>query len=162
MPKIEKSAGAIIFRRENGKIFYLLLHYPSLTHRSEKSFWDFPKGHVEKKESEIDTVKREIFEETGIKEIKILKGFKEKIKYFFRWQGQTVLKFVTFYLAETPQKEVKISSEHLDWCWAEFKKAYSLLAHQNSKEILKKAHSFLEKIYCKKSLTFSTISEGEK
>jgi 8-oxo-dGTP pyrophosphatase MutT (NUDIX family) len=145
MPKIEKSAGAIIFRKENGKIFYLLLYYPSLSHRAEKNFWDFPKGHIEKGENEIDTIKREIFEETGIKEFKILDGFKEKIKYFFRWQGKTILKFVTFYLAETKEKEVKISPEHIDWRWADFETALSLLTHQNSKEILKKAHSFLER-----------------
>jgi len=145
MSKIEKSAGAIVFRRENGKIFYLILYYPSLSHRAEKNFWDFPKGHLEKGESEIDTVKREIFEETGIKDIKILEGFKETIKYFFKWQGEKILKFVTFYLAETNQKEISISSEHLDWQWLEFEQAYSLLTHKNSKEILKKAHSFLKK-----------------
>jgi 8-oxo-dGTP pyrophosphatase MutT (NUDIX family) len=145
MPKIERSAGAIIFRRENEKIFYLLLYYPSLSHRAEKNFWDFPKGHIEKGESELDTVKREIFEETGIKEFKILDGFKEQIKYFFKWQGKTILKFVTFYLIETNQKEIKISPEHIDWCWADFETALSLLTHQNSKEILKKAHSFLER-----------------
>jgi len=145
MSKIEKSAGAIVFRRENGKIFYLILYYPSLSHRAEKNFWDFPKGHVEKGESELDTVKREIFEETGIKDIKILEGFKETIKYFFKWQGEKILKFVTFYLAETTQKEISISPEHLDWQWLEFEQAYSLLTHKNSKEILKKAHSFLKK-----------------
>jgi len=144
MPKIERSAGAIIFRKENGKIFYLLLYYPSLSHRAEKNFWDFPKGHIEKGESEMDTVKREIFEETGIKEFKILDGFKEQIKYFFKWQGKTILKFVTFYLAETKEKEIKISPEHIDWRWADFETALSLLTHQNSKEILKKAQSFLE------------------
>jgi len=145
MTTIEKSAGAIIFKKEKGGSFYLLLHYPSLSHRSEKNFWDFPKGHIEKGESEIDTVKREIFEETGIKDIEILEGFKETIKYFFKWQGKTVLKFVVFYLAETNQKEISISNEHLDWRWLEFEKAYSLLTHKNSKEILKKADNFLKK-----------------
>jgi 8-oxo-dGTP pyrophosphatase MutT (NUDIX family) len=144
MPKIEKSTGAIIFRRENGKIFYLLLYYPSLSHRAEKNFWDFPKGHIEKGENEIDTAKREIFEETGIKEIKFLDGFKEQIKYFFKWKGKNILKYVTFYLAETNQKEIKISPEHLDWCWAEFETALTLLTHKNSKDILKKAKAFLE------------------
>jgi len=144
MPKIEKSTGAIIFRRENGKIFYLLLYYPSLSHRAEKNFWDFPKGHIEKGENEIDTAKREIFEETGIKEIKFLDGFKEQIKYFFKWKGENILKYVTFYLAETNQKEIKISPEHLDWCWAEFETALTLLTHKNSKDILKKAKAFLE------------------
>jgi len=44
----EKSAGAIIFRPEQHQIKYLLLHYPSITHRSQRDYWDFVKGHIEK------------------------------------------------------------------------------------------------------------------
>src|ERR1035437_5062515 len=76
MPK-EKSAGAIIYRRENNNIYYLLLHYPS-------GHWEFPKGHIEGKESEEETLRREVLEETGIEDIRILLGFKKYIKYFFR------------------------------------------------------------------------------
>ena len=76
MPR-EVSAGAIIFRKEGNLNYYLLLHYTS-------GHWEFPKGHIEKGENEIETVKREIAEETGLKDIKIIDGFKERIKYFFK------------------------------------------------------------------------------
>jgi len=141
---VERSAGAVIFKRKNGKIFYLLLHYPGVSHRSKKDYWDFPKGHIEKGEKEIETVKREVFEETGLKNIKILDGFKETIKYFFKWEGKTILKFVTFYLAETKEKEVKISFEHTGYEWLPFEKAVERLSFKNAKEILKKAHQFLK------------------
>jgi len=141
---VERSAGAVIFKRKNGKIFYLLLHYPRVSHRSKRDFWDFPKGHIEKGEKEIETVKREVFEETGLKNIKILDGFKETIKYFFKWEGKTILKFVTFYLAETKEKEVKISFEHTGYEWLPFEKAVERLSFKNAKEILKKAHQFLK------------------
>ena len=59
MPK-EKSAGAVIFRMENGEPYYLLLRYYS-------GHWEFAKGHIEEGESNEETVKREIEEETGIK-----------------------------------------------------------------------------------------------
>ena len=36
----EISAGIVLFRRENEKIFFLLLHYPS-------GHWDFVKGKME-------------------------------------------------------------------------------------------------------------------
>jgi len=140
---VEKSAGAIIFRKEKGKIFYLLLHYPGASHRAKKDYWDFPKGHVEKGEKEIETVKREVFEETGLKDIKILDGFKETIKYFFKWQGKNVLKFVTFYLAETKEKEVKISFEHIGYEWLPFEKAKERLSFKNAREILERANQFL-------------------
>jgi len=141
---VERSAGAVIFKRKNEKIFYLLLHYPGASHRSKKDYWDFPKGHIEKGEKEIETVKREVFEETGLKNIKILDGFKETIKYFFKWEGKTILKFVTFYLAETKEKEVKISFEHTGYEWLPFEKAVERLSFKNAKEILKKAHQFLK------------------
>jgi 8-oxo-dGTP pyrophosphatase MutT (NUDIX family) len=143
---VEKSAGAVIFRKENNKIYYLLLHYPSVSHRAEKDYWDFPKGHLEKGEKEIETVKREVFEETGLKEIKFVEGFKEWIKYFFKYQGKNIFKIVTFYLVETNKKEIKISSEHLGYEWLPFNEAMERLTFDNAKEILKKADNFLKKI----------------
>ena len=114
MPR-EKSAGAIVSRKEGSTIYYLLLHYKS-------GHWEFPKGHIEKNESEEDTVRREVAEETNIKDIEIIKGFKERVKYFFRRsyglkgkareKAPLVFKTVVFYLAKTKTKEVKISFEH--------------------------------------------------
>jgi bis(5'-nucleosidyl)-tetraphosphatase len=143
---VEKSAGAVIFRRERDQIFYLLLHYPGVSHRAEKDYWDFPKGHIEKGEKIEDTVKREVFEETGLKEIKILPGFKETIKYFFKFEGKNILKFVTFFLAETKEKKVKISFEHTGYEWLPYGEAIKKLTFKNAKEILKKAHEFLKKL----------------
>lgn len=140
---VERSAGAVIYKKEKNKIYYLLLHYPGVSHRANKDYWDFPKGHIEKGENEIDTVKREIKEETGLDDIKIIEGFKEKIKYFFRWQGKKILKFVSFYLVKTQEKDIKISFEHTGFAWLPYEKALERLTFDNAKEILKKAHDFL-------------------
>lgn len=139
---VEKSAGAVIFRRENDKIYYLLLHYPSSA-KAPRDYWDFPKGHVEKGENEIKTVKREIEEETGLKDVEFIEGFKEWIKYFFKFRGKNVLKFVTFYLVETKTKKVKVSFEHLGFEWLPYEKALEKLTFKNAKEILKKANNFI-------------------
>lgn len=139
---IEKSAGVVIFRREDDKIFYLLLHYPSSA-KSKKDYWDFPKGHIEKGEKEIETVKREVGEETGLKDLKFIEGFKEWIKYFFKFKGKNVLKFVTFYLAETKTKEIEISFEHIGYKWLQYEEALEQLTFDNAKEILKKANDYL-------------------
>ena len=141
---IEKSAGAVIFRREGNKIYYLLLHYPSSA-KAPKEYWDLPKGHVEKGEKESDTVKREVREETGLKDIKFIEGFKEWIKYFFKFGGKTVFKVVTFYLAETKTKEVKTSFEHVGYKWLSYKEAQDTLTFKNAKEILKKANDRLSR-----------------
>lgn len=145
MPK-EVSAGAVVFRKEGNQIYYLLLHY-------ESGHWEFPKGHIEDGENEIETVKREIEEETGLKDVKIVDGFKEYIKYFFRntydlkdeekKKAPWVFKIVTFYLAQSLEKEIKISGEHLDYKWLPYEEALKQTTFKNSKEILKKANEFI-------------------
>ena len=139
----EKSFGAVIFRRENRKIYYLLLHYSSVG-KEGKDYWDFPKGHPEKGEGETETIKREVAEETGLKDIGFAAGFKEWIKYFFQLEGKRVFKIVTYYLAESKTSEVKISLEHLGFQWLTFEEALGQLSFKNSKEILEKANNFLQ------------------
>ena len=133
---LEYSAGAIIFRKEEGKKLYLLLHYLS-------GHWEFPKGHIEKGEEEKETARRETEEETGIKSIDIVEGFKEPIKYYFRVKKRTILKKVIFYLAETDVKKIKLSEEHIGFKWLVYKEAKKQLTFKNAKKILEKAHNYL-------------------
>ncbi len=134
--KKERSAGAIVFRKEKEPI-YLLLHY-------EAKHWDFPKANDEKGEKDLDTVTREIKEETGIKDIEIIKDFKEKIHYYFKFKNELISKEVIFYLAKTSIKQVKLSFEHIGFKWLTFDKAIEQLTFKNAKEILEKAHEFLK------------------
>ena len=135
---IEKSAGAVIFRKDEGKIFYLLLHY-------EAGHWDFPKGHIEKGEKLEETAKRETKEETGLQDIKFVDGFKEWIKYFFKSEKGNIFKIVTFFLVETNQKEIKLSFEHTGYQWLPLEEAQKQLTFKTAKQILKKANYFLLK-----------------
>ncbi|MFH1582302.1 MAG: bis(5'-nucleosyl)-tetraphosphatase [bacterium] len=142
----EKSAGAVIFRKKERGIQYLLLHYQSGLRR-KNPFWDFSKGHIEKGENEIIAAKREAKEETGLDDISILEGFKEEIKYFFKFKGQTIFKTVVFFLAETKTKKITLSFEHKGFKWLPFKEALELLTFQNGKDILQKANNYLNKQY---------------
>lgn len=135
---IEKSAGAIVFRKEKNKIYYLLLHY-------QAGHWDFPKGNIEKGEKLEETAKREIKEETGIDEIEFIPKFKESIKYFYKLKGENIFEIVTFFLAKTKTKKIKISWEHLGYQWLPYEKALERLTYKNAKEILEKANDFLVK-----------------
>jgi bis(5'-nucleosidyl)-tetraphosphatase len=138
MPR-EISAGAVIFRRTRSDPEFLILHY-GLGH------WDFVKGNIEKGEEEKETVKREIKEETGITRVGFVEGFRETIKYFYRWQGQNIFKIVIFYLVETRQKEVKLSFEHAGYKWLPYGETLQKLTFKNSKDMLKKAHKFIEDV----------------
>lgn len=142
---IEKSAGAVIFREKNSKVYYLLLHYPAAKRRP-KPYWDLPKGHIEKGETLEETAKREVKEETGLDDIKIISGFKETIKYFFRWENKNIMKFVTFFVAKTKNDKVEISEEHIGFEWLLFEEAIKRATFKNAKEIIRKANNFfLEK-----------------
>lgn len=141
---LEKSAGAVIFRQKNKKNYFLLLRYPSSVRRPNP-YWDFPKGHIEKKEKPEDTARREIKEETGIEDIEFIPGFKESIKYFFKFKEKTIFKTVVFYLAQTKEKKVKISWEHVDFKWLPYREALRQLTFKNAKDILKKVNDFLIK-----------------
>jgi len=140
---VERSAGAIVYCKEGDKIYYLLLCYPAISHRSGKNYWDFPKGHIEKGEELEETVKRETEEETGLKDIEFIEGFKETFKYFFKFKNQNILKFVTFFLVQTKEKGVKISGEHVGYKWLPFEEAAKQLSFKNAKEILQKANDHL-------------------
>lgn len=142
---LERSAGAIIFRRDNGEIKYLLLHYPSATHRSNRDYWDYAKGHVEKGETETETIVRETAEETGIADLEFVDGFRETMKYFFRYAGKVIFKIVTFKLAETKTETVKLSGEHDDFVWLPYKDACRMLSFDNARKVMSKANGFLEK-----------------
>jgi len=132
----ETSAGIILFRKEDSKILFLLLHYPS-------GHWDFIKGKIEEGESTHETAIREAKEETGITDITFLKNFEEWIKYDFQYQGELVHKKVVFFLAETKTKEVMISHEHLDYTWMDYNTSMEKTTFENAKTVLTRAKMLL-------------------
>lgn len=142
---IEKSAGAVIFRKKEDEIYYLLLRYPVSMRKPDKEYWGFSKGHVEKGEKIEETIKRETEEETGIKDIIFINGFREQEKYFFTRNKKKVFKTVIFFLAETKTKNIRISWEHIDFKWLSYDRAIKKLTFKNAKKILEKANNFLSR-----------------
>ena len=122
---------------KNAEIVYLLLQY-------EAGHWDFVKGNVEPNESEKDTVLRELKEETGIVATRPIEGFKERIIYYYRRQGSTVHKEVVFFLIEADTKKVTLSFEHVGFDWLNYERALEKLTFKNAKDVLQKAHAFLQ------------------
>lgn len=134
---LEKSAGTIIFRKDKKVLYYLLLR---------ESYWGFPKGNIEKGEGLKETVKREVEEETGIKDIEFIPDFKEQIDYFYKKERKTIYKTVIFFLAETKTEKVKLSFEHTDFEWLPYEKALDKLTFKNAKEVLEKANALILKL----------------
>ena len=134
---LEKSCGALIFRLDGGNRLYLLLHYAG-------GHWDFPKGHVEKGESEEQTARREIQEETGLAALEFLPGFREEISYSFRHNtGEEAQKQVAFFLASTSEKLVRLSDEHIGFAWLPYEAARKKATYENARGLLLKAEKHL-------------------
>jgi bis(5'-nucleosidyl)-tetraphosphatase len=133
----EISAGAVLhIIDENFEIKYLILNY-SYGH------WDFPKGNIESGETEIETIKREVMEETAINDIKLIEGFRQQISYKYRKKSKIVKKTVIYYLAETRTNKVVLSFEHINFAWLDFNHAIEKLSFDNSKKVLRNANEFL-------------------
>ena len=132
----EKSCGAVVFR-SSSEVCYLLLRY-------EAGHWDFVKGNVEPNESERETVMRELSEETGIAAADFVDGFRVRIEYFYRRQGETIRKEVVFFLVEAKTSAVELSFEHVDYAWLNYQQAAERLTFKNAKDVLIKAKAFLQ------------------
>lgn len=134
--RYERSCGAIVFRKDH-EVMYLLL--------KNRGKWGFPKGLKEKDESDEETAMREVKEETGIKNFELVKGFSHDSKFFYRWEGELINKHVTFFLVKALDDDVKISFEHEDSRWVSIDEALNLLKIKDYKDMMIKAHKFLQK-----------------
>ena len=133
--KTRKSCGAIIVRRGMFRRYYLVIRHVNGGH------WGFPKGHVDGDESEMETARREVFEETGINP-DLLDGFYERT-YYVTPRGRK--KEVVYFLARNQGRQVTPQeSEISDYRWVTYHEAMGLLTYRNSKVVLQRAHAFLK------------------
>ena len=137
---MEKSCGIVLFHSDE---FLVIQH--STESNEVQGHWDFPKGHVEDNESELETATRELQEETGIDDFRLINNFRQKITYKVHKNNAVIPKEVIFFLAESSTKSIQLSSEHQNFCWLNFDLAHDRLTYSNAKEVLVKAKTFLEK-----------------
>ena len=120
--KYEKSCGAIVV--DDGKVLLV---------KHNAGHWDFPKGHVEEGETEIETAIREVKEETNI-DIKIEKENKYISEYSPK---ENVMKTVIYFIGEKVGGEDKPQIEEVsDVEGVDVNKAVERITHQKSKEIM--------------------------
>ena len=93
----EKSCGGVLYTMTHGGIRFVLI-------RNIVGEYGFPKGHIERGETEEQTALREICEETGIR-AKIKDGFRDEIEIVIK--GGVVKTYVHF-LAEYAGQEIRV------------------------------------------------------
>lgn len=133
--KQEKSCGAVLHRIQNGETAFLLIRHKNGGH------WAFPKGHMEKGESEMQTALREIREETGY-EAEIDNGFREVVSYSPK---KNVMKDVVYFSGRVLGGEEQAQPEEvLGIRWETADQALRTLTYDNDRQILQKLLLYLK------------------
>lgn len=135
----EKSCGALVIRRDavTGQFYILMIRHRPGGYRS------FPKGHVERGETERETALREVLEETSV-HITIVPDFRHVVYYT---PAPGVEKEVVYFLGRTEQVYVHPQrGEVAQVEWVPLDRAESFLTHENDKKVLSAARTKLKMI----------------
>jgi 8-oxo-dGTP pyrophosphatase MutT (NUDIX family) len=133
------SAGAILFRDTRGEREYLLL-------KSRPGDWEFPKGGVEGEEELQQTAIREVKEEAGIDDFRLIDGFREEYDYVFEAGGDTIHKTVHLFIARSFEASAELSTEHRDLQWRDYDQALNTITQDGPREIFEQAHEYLDQL----------------
>lgn len=108
--------------------------------------WALPKGLIDAGERPADTAIREGFEETGVHGRLVQKL--GDIRYVYTWQGERVLKIVSFFLARAADGRIGalppgMEREIAEARWLPLVDAGRLLAYRGEREMAGKALEML-------------------
>ena len=121
---LRTGVGIIVLNKQN-KIFV------GKRKENPENNWQMPQGSVDEGEDYITAMKRELKEETGIENIKIIKEIEKIYQYELpedlvgiiwkgKYRGQKQKWFITRFLGE--EKEINLNTKHaefIDWKWIE-------------------------------------------
>jgi 8-oxo-dGTP pyrophosphatase MutT (NUDIX family) len=133
------SAGAILFRDTREQREYLLL-------KSRPGDWEFPKGGVEGDEELQQTAIREVREEAGIDDFRLVDGFREAYDYVFEARGETIHKTVHLFIARSFEASAELSNEHRDLQWRDYDQAVNTITQDGPRRILEEADDYLDRL----------------
>ncbi len=100
--------------------------------------WSLPKGHIDPGEDKLTAAKREIYEESGIKNLELIKEFKSYQRYKIGLDGsedKSELKTIYMFLFKTKEEKLKpIDPENPEARWVPKEDVANLLTHKKDKE----------------------------
>ena len=129
--KYEKSCGCVVF--DEGKVLMI---------QHNEGHWDFPKGHVEGNETEIQTAIREVKEETNI-DVNV----KSQNRYTIEYSPKDgVLKEVVYFIATKNSNECKPQESEVQKVeWVRIEDAIDRVTFDITRNVLKRAIGDIEK-----------------
>jgi bis(5'-nucleosidyl)-tetraphosphatase len=145
----ERSAGGLVYKIENNKVFWLLIktisNFKSGKNKKRErdgAIYKFPKGHLDKNEFLKQAALREVEEEGQVKAKIITKLGSNDYIIWDKEQRRKIIKKVTFFLMKyLEQSNLKHYDTEmvLERDWFSFGEASERLAYDSEKKLLKKA-----------------------
>ena len=100
--------------------------------------WSLPKGHIESGEESMEAARREVYEETGIKNLEFIKDLGSYQRYKIdsvNGEDRSERKTITMYLFRTVENNLSpIDSENPEARWVQKELVAELLTHPKDKE----------------------------
>ena len=129
-PQITVSAGGVVVNKK-GELL--------IVNQRGRS-WSLPKGHIEPGEEPLAAARREIYEESGLKDLKYIRplGTYQRARIGLNGgENRTELKNLTFFLFEADGEKLQpIDPDNPEARWVPRDKAAELLTHPKDREFL--------------------------
>jgi ADP-ribose pyrophosphatase YjhB (NUDIX family) len=126
------SAGGVVTNSE-GKVLVVSQHGTS---------WSLPKGHIDPGEDALAAAKREIYEESGIRDLELIRELGTYERHKIGVDGGedgSELKVITMFLFRTSENSLKpVDPDNPEARWVEKSKVAPLLTHEKDKEFFER------------------------
>jgi ADP-ribose pyrophosphatase YjhB (NUDIX family) len=126
------SAGGVVTNSE-GEVLVVSQHGTS---------WSLPKGHIDPGENALVAAKREIYEESGIRDLELIRELGTYERHRIGVDGgddRSELKVITMFLFRTSEKSLRpVDPDNPEARWVERSKVAPLLTHEKDKEFFQR------------------------
>lgn len=132
-----------LIQNKKGEILLLKVNVKMLKHYSGDAYWDIPGGRIQKGGTVDATLKREVFEETGIDNVIVTKPFAMVLSNIRIPMGDSSVGLIlSSYLCNIDENaQIKLSDEHVEFGWFLPSHAAELLKVKYPTEFVEKISS---------------------
>jgi ADP-ribose pyrophosphatase YjhB (NUDIX family) len=129
--KKTRGAGGVVIN-EDGEVLVVSQHGTS---------WSLPKGHIDAGETVLVAAKREIYEESGIRDLELIRELGSYERYKIGLNGgeeRSERKVITMFLFRTSEKVLRpVDPDNPEARWVERRKVEELLTHEKDESFFR-------------------------